>query len=199
VEKFTRKVQPLLVNSCTTSGCHHPASEQSFQLDRAVLHGLSNRRSTLRNLVATLELVNRDAPQQSDLLAIPRRTHGGMQRPLIGPRQEAQLVQLVDWIGMVTETAVAAEPPIADAQPVPVPAATPMKLRERPPRFIDDPVIPANFEEMESLVSKRPNRFGAELKPWAPKDEFDPEIFNRQAHDAAAQQIPSSEQPPAVR
>jgi hypothetical protein len=199
VEKFTRKVQPLLVNSCTTSGCHHPAGEQSFQLDRAVLHGLSNRRSTLRNLVATLELVNRDAPQQSDLLTIPRRTHGGMQRPLFGPRQEAQLVQLADWIGKVTETGVAAEPPIADAQPAPVHAAAPVNLRERPPRFIDDQVIPASVGEMESLVSRQPNRFGAELKPWAPRDEFDPEIFNRQTHDAAARQNPPSEQLPATR
>ena len=68
-----------------------------------MLHGLSNRRITLRNLVATLELVDRDAPQQSELLSIPRRSHGGMDRPILGPRQESQLTQLFDWVGLVTE------------------------------------------------------------------------------------------------
>jgi hypothetical protein len=47
VERFARKVQPLLANGCTTSGCHQPNGKQEFQLDRAVLHGLSNRRTTL--------------------------------------------------------------------------------------------------------------------------------------------------------
>ena len=189
VEKFTRKVQPLLVNSCTTSGCHHPGGEQSFRLDRAVLHGLSNRRITLRNLVATLELVNYDSPQRSDLLSIPRRAHGGMKRPVFGPRQESQLTQLVDWIGMVTETGVHAEPIAAVAAPkvAPIETAAPWNSAGQPPRFVDRHVIPANAEEMESLLRKQPNRFGADLKPWAQKDEFDPEIFNRR------------EQPPAAR
>ena len=35
VERFTRKVQPILVNNCTTSGCHHRGGSQQFQLDRA--------------------------------------------------------------------------------------------------------------------------------------------------------------------
>jgi hypothetical protein len=110
VERFARKVQPLLVNSCTTSGCHQPGGGQNFQLDRAVLHGLSNRRTTLRNLVAALELVDRDTPQRSELLTIPRRSHGGMKRPILGPRQEDQLLQLVDWVAMVTETGDFDEP-----------------------------------------------------------------------------------------
>ena len=202
VERFARKVQPLLVNNCTTSGCHHPAGEQEFQLDRAVLHGLSNRRITLRNLVATLDLVNRDTPQQSDLLSIPRRTHGGMRRPVLGPRQELQLVQLVDWVGLVTETGVTAEPIAAAADPVAekIQSAAPWNAHGRPPRFVDRHVVPANAEEgAESLFPRQPNRFGAELKPWAPKDAFDPEIFNRQKQNAAAQQKTSSEQPPATR
>jgi hypothetical protein len=181
VEKFTRKMQPLLVNSCTTSGCHRSGGDQSFQLDRAVLHGLSNRRITLRNLVATLELVNRDAPQQSDLLAIPRRSHGGMKRPVFGPRQQSQLAQLVDWIGMVTESGTPAEPKSAA-----VDFAAASSPRERPPQFIDNLVMPANVEEMEALLNKQPNQFGAEIKPWTPKDEFDPEIFNRQEPPPAA-------------
>jgi len=199
VEKFARKVQPLLVNSCTTSGCHHPAGDQSFQLDRAVLHGLSNRRITLRNLVATLELVNRESPQRSELLSIPRQSHAGMKRPIFGPRRESQLEQLVDWVGMVTETGVADESAVPDAMPAPMHAAGIANPRERPPQFIDNLVIPTNVEEMEALLKKQPNRFGAEVKPWAPKDEFDPEIFDRQQNHAAAEPLNANEQPPASR
>jgi hypothetical protein len=88
VERFARKVQPLLVNNCTTTGCHQPSGSQDFQLDRALLHGLSNRRTTLRNLVATLELVDHEAPQRSRLLRFAGRRHGGMKQAILGPRQE---------------------------------------------------------------------------------------------------------------
>ncbi len=199
VEKFTRKVQPLLVNSCTTSGCHRPGGEQSFQLDRAVLYGLSNRRITFRNLEATLELVDRKAPQKSALLSIPRRSHGDMKRPIFGPRQEPQLAQLVDWVGMVTETVITAEPIVAEAKLAPVQATAPAKRHGRTPEFVDGQVIPANVEEMEALLKRQPSRLTAEPKSWAPKDEFDAEIFNRQRQNVADKQSSSSDPPPATR
>ena len=181
VERFTRKVQPLLVNNCTTSGCHQAGSQQDFQLDRAVLHGLSNRRITLRNLVATLALVDRDAPQ-SELLSIPRHSHGGMDRPILGPRQESQLTQLFDWVGLVTETSVATEPiaALSDADTAPIQPLEPLGRRGKPSRFLDRNVAPANFDDpQQPLRPKGEVKFGAEIKPWQPRDEFDPEIFNR--------------------
>jgi hypothetical protein len=113
VELFTRRVQPVLVNSCTTAGCHQPGGEQQFQLDRSLLHGMANRRSTTRNLAATLELVNRQQPQLSLLLTVPREAHGGMDRPIFGPRQDAALRHLVDWVAMITTTS----PPPDDELP----------------------------------------------------------------------------------
>ncbi|MEX2093208.1 MAG: hypothetical protein WD971_11050 [Pirellulales bacterium] len=182
VERFTRKVQPLLVNNCTTSGCHQAGSQQDFQLDRAVLHGLSNRRITLRNLVATLALVDRDAPQQSDLLSIPRHSHGGMDRPILGPRQESQLTQLVDWVGLVTETSVATEPIAArsDVDTAPIQPLEPLDKIGKPSRFLDRNVAPADFDDTQQpLRPKGEVKFGADLRPRQPRDEFDPEIFNR--------------------
>jgi hypothetical protein len=110
VERFTRKVQPLLVNSCTTSGCHQVGGTQTFQLDRAVLHGLSNRRTTLTNLEATLALVNHDAPQLSPLLTIPRTEHAELKQPLLGPRLEQQYRQLEEWVAVVTGSKLPDEP-----------------------------------------------------------------------------------------
>jgi hypothetical protein len=101
VELFTRKVQPVLVNNCTVSGCHQSGGKQSFQLDRAILRGESNRRTTMRNLQAALALIDREHPDQSPLLTIPRRTHGGMSGPIYGPRQEAAYKHLVDWVAVV--------------------------------------------------------------------------------------------------
>jgi hypothetical protein len=106
VERFTRKEQPLLVNNCTTSGCHQMAGKQVFQLDRAVLHGLSNHRTTLSNLAATLALVSRDAPQLSPLLTIPRAEHADMKLPIMGSRQDQQYHQLEEWVAIVTGTPV---------------------------------------------------------------------------------------------
>jgi len=103
VELFTRRVQPVLVNNCTTSGCHRPGGEQQFQLDRALLHGVANRRSTMRNLAAVLAIVDRDRPQLSPLLVVPRRTHGEMDKPVFGPRQDHAFQHLVDWVALVTQ------------------------------------------------------------------------------------------------
>jgi hypothetical protein len=187
VERFTRKVQPLLVNNCTASGCHRPGGTQSFQLDRAVLHGLSNRRITLRNLVATLELVNRNSPQQSALVTVPRRTHGGMKRPVIGPRQENQLVLLFEWVGMVTQSNAFAVEPLqmaatSDAMPMPMPEGISFEAVAKPrnTRTVDRSVQQASATDpLEAMLPQGEVKFGADLRPWQPKDEFDPEIFNR--------------------
>jgi hypothetical protein len=114
VEMFTRKVQPVLVNNCTTSACHQLGGSQPFQLDRAILRGEANRRSTMHNLEATLALVDREHPGQSPLLTIPRRTHAGMAGPIFGPRQDAAFKHLADWVDLVV-------PP----QPVPTDSAAP--------------------------------------------------------------------------
>jgi hypothetical protein len=101
LEMFTRKVQPVLVNNCTASKCHQPGGQQSFQLNRALLRGEANRRTTMQNLSATLALVNRDHPELSELLTVPRRTHGGMNGPVFGARQEQAFKHLADWVALV--------------------------------------------------------------------------------------------------
>ena len=210
MEQFTRKVQPVLVNGCTTSGCHQPGGKQSFQLDRAMLHGLSNRRSTLRNLEATLALVDRHAPQQSDLLVVPREPHGGMGGPVFGPRQEQLATHLADWVAVVTGSSV---PDAATTAGQPQPHEP--SVYERMPDRLAEPIRRVPFHaggvqpavatagatgesagvvtaghEVESLLGPpRPLQYGAQLTTWQAKDPFDPEIFNRRSdgsHDAAA-------------
>lgn len=196
VERFTRKVQPLLVNSCTASGCHEAGGKQKFQLDRAVLHGLANRRITLRNLSATLAYVDRLSPPQSELLKMARRNHGGREHAATNPRLTAQLRQLGDWVELMAGTPAVPAPfpePLVAAAAKSAPESHP--LPTIPPTFLDRNVEPArhleeierddkaNFRESaEQLRPKAKVRFGAELRRWQPKDEFDPEIFNRASH-----------------
>ena len=182
VERFARKVQPLLVNGCTTSGCHQPNGKQEFQLDRAVLHGLSNRRTTLRNLSATLALVDQESPHESSLLTVPATAHGGKKAPLLGSRQDDHLKVLAEWIALATGTTVA--PPEIAATPKPRSAS---RDGERRAPVSDPLVMPtaaakmlAAKEEASLFEGLPPVRVGVEITPSRPRDEFDPEVFNRQ-------------------
>ncbi|MEX2315523.1 MAG: hypothetical protein WD669_00110 [Pirellulales bacterium] len=166
IERFTRKIQPVLVNNCTTSGCHQPGGAQQFQLDRALLHGMANRRSTMNNLTATLALVDRERPQLSPLLTVPRSAHGGMEHAVFGPHQDQLVAQLIDWVALLT-----AAPPAEDASKLAASDAA-----------ASGPVTPAIYEEPATLAPRSSvgPRYGAQLQPvWQPKDAFDPEIFNR--------------------
>jgi hypothetical protein len=184
VERFTRRVQPLLVNSCTTSGCHQSGGEQKFQLDRAVLHGLSNRRTTLRNLSAVLSLVDRSAPPGSQLLTIPTEAHAGRKPPLLGKLHEEHLTTLAEWVALATGTEV---------RPSEVASADAMEqdraAEKSSPRDVHQAsaAMPTPAEQMMTdqenatiFENLAPPRYGVDLRPWQPKDEFDPEIFNRQ-------------------
>jgi hypothetical protein len=189
LEQFTRKVQPILVNNCTVSGCHQPGGKQHFQLDRALLRGLANRRSTMQNLAATLAIVDHEQPHLSPLLTVPRRAHGGMRRPIFGPRQSAAFTHVVNWVALVTSP----EPSGDDAMPAsPTSDASAAKVgldrKTATPSSIlgtDIDLIADAPEAVVNLARHRPRsqanlQFGAQLQPWQPKDPFDPEIFNRQ-------------------
>jgi hypothetical protein len=162
------------------------AVRRGFQLDRALLHGLANRRTTTQNLAATLALVDRGQPHLSPLLTVPRRTHGGMRGPVFGPRQAPAYAHLVDWVARVTEPpasspeAISAEEPITDRT----------ILSNAEPQS----VVRADFEETANAQQPRDNdhddsqfrppakkrlQYGARLQPWQPRDAFDPGIFNR--------------------
>lgn len=185
VERFTRKIQPVVVNSCTNAGCHQVGGEQSFQLDRSLLHGMASRRSTTRNLHAVLSLIDRSRPEESPLLTVPRRPHGGMDEPVFGPYDAKLVQQLTDWVELVTgkeeQNAVPA-PGAAQASEVamsPAPAPEQAELAELPPADLLEP-DPFDFEGTGTLRPPGRVRYGARLVPVEPRDEFDPEIFNRQ-------------------
>jgi hypothetical protein len=159
-------VQPILVNNCTISGCHQKGGQQEFQLDRALLHGLANRRSTMWNLAETLALVDRAQPHLSRLLTLPRQAHGGMRSPAFGPRQAAAYSHIVDWVALVTKIDVQDERPLSTAA-----------QEDLTPTVQDGDPLLDNVQSEHG--AGREIRFGAQLRAWQPKDPFDPEMFNR--------------------
>jgi hypothetical protein len=208
VEQFTRRVQPILVNNCTAAGCHQAGGTNAFQLDRAILRGLANRRATIRNLEATLTLVDRQRPQRSPLLTVPRRKHGGMKSAIFGPRQEAAFRHLVDWVSLVAESTSSYESEATAENVDFVAAQTTHGSR------LSSPVMRVDLHDDESEAgsandgnlantAKPPAerlRYGARLQRWQPRDPFDPEIFNRQSASrekaAASIEQPSAKESP---
>jgi hypothetical protein len=188
IERFTRRVQPILVNSCTLSGCHQPGGQQNFQLDRALLHGMANRRSTMQNLAATLALVDRERPHLSQLLTVPRKAHGSMRSAVFGPRHAAAYSHLVDWVALITKHDASEEQPRSAGEESGEPPATGDALdsaRNDMPALpqIADPLSVSGSTDIDYRRERPPFgreiRFGAQLQAWQPKDAFDPEIFNR--------------------
>jgi hypothetical protein len=200
IERFTRRVQPILVNNCTTSGCHQPGGQQDFHLDRALLRGLANRRSTMQNLAATLALLDREQPHLSRLLTVPRQAHGGMRSAVFGPRQAAAYAHLVDWVALVTNTDSPDDQPKApaaqkDGEPAAMSDSYASEQGPAQELIANKDPRPATLEPLlEEMGGRRAAgrkvRFGAQLQSWQPKDPLDPEIFNLQQRQRAT---PSAE------
>jgi hypothetical protein len=102
VEYFTTHIQPMLLNHCSTAGCHGPQSVTSFPLLRLPGGRTGSRRSTQRNLYSALALIDRDQPSNSPLLTAPASAHGTAKSPIFSKHQANQYRQLVEWVYLVS-------------------------------------------------------------------------------------------------
>jgi hypothetical protein len=164
---------------------------QSFQLNRDLLRGVANRKSTMQNLAATLAVVDRTHPKLSPLLTVPRRTHGEMEGPIFGPRQAQAFKHLVDWVALVAPAEPKNDsPPSADdtsestaqngpAAPNVVSPVLRVPTSPEPSKTEQPRDMTVDDENSESLPGPHRLQRGARLATWQPIDEFDPEIFNR--------------------
>lgn len=172
LEQFTRRIQPLLVNSCGTSGCHGGGKTDVFPLDPSWRHGYGDARSTQQNLRTTLAAIDFGSPAASVLLAAAEGPHAGVM-PITGSRRDEMLDRLSAWATRVAmmNAEELAPPPMARAI-VAAPAADVVRAID-PGRHIDYGVVTASFE-----APATPKR-GLQSVRVGPRDAFDPEIFNR--------------------
>lgn len=97
--QFTRRIQPLLVNTCASAGCHSRDSQNGFRLQNAAPGTNANRNATERNLAQILEHIDIKKPRASSLLTAPGRHHGRNGRPVfVGPRGDEKRGELEKWI-----------------------------------------------------------------------------------------------------
>jgi hypothetical protein len=90
VEAFAQTIQPMLMHSCATAGCHGQGAGKGFELLHIPAGTNASRRLTQRNLYAVLGYVDRNNPANSPLLTAPRRAHGTARAPIFTDRQLSQ-------------------------------------------------------------------------------------------------------------
>ncbi len=115
VSTFSIQVQPLLVRSCATAGCHNSAHSGSLILLRS---SVPSQRISQQNLRAALAHVDPQEPDASPLLTRALQSHGASRRPPIdhGPNDPAFLT-LAHWVRAVSGRP--APKPVASSNPDP--------------------------------------------------------------------------------
>ncbi len=96
--EFIKRVQPLLLHSCATAGCHLPNSAQAMQLDRRATDGAGKPALIFRNMESVLAVVDFDNPEESRLLALAKKQHASENRNASKPLTPRQLEILRAWV-----------------------------------------------------------------------------------------------------
>ncbi|MDC0934669.1 hypothetical protein OAS39_00175 [Pirellulales bacterium] len=163
---FVRSIQPMLVNSCLVGGCHSAPGHRSFQMNRLAIAGGGHADLIRQNLAAVASQLDSSDPESSPLLQYARLRHGQAgrkQSQAVDPRQAELLIAWAYQATGKTPALVAADESERDVNDetakapdatMPAAAAT------------DDSAAPREVEE-------------AQPQPFAPRDRFDPQIFNR--------------------
>jgi hypothetical protein len=102
VEHFIETIQPILMNSCSTVGCHGPASKSQYSLIRPAANGrITPRGTSQRNLFNTIEWLDHKRPSDSELLTKAREPHGGKPVAMLA-ENTIQYQQLAAWVRIAT-------------------------------------------------------------------------------------------------
>lgn len=194
---FVSQVQPILMNTCAS--CHSTGRSGSFKLTRAGGGLLNGRKATQRNLVAVLGELDRTRPQDSRFLHKALSIHGSSGKPPLPNRESPAYQALEKWVLLATagpsqnkpkdEAGDQAGKPDAPVGTTP-PAIIPMEPVQAKPATPPDKgkqgqKKSAGQANQGSPPHAKPGTppavpFAATASPQAPKDEFDPNIFNQQ-------------------
>lgn len=101
--EFVKRIQPLLLHSCTASGCHMPGSLQSWQIDRRALDGSGNPDLIEANLQGVLAESDTGTPENSPLLLRASASHGVVGQSESRALMPRQLAILRAWISQIRD------------------------------------------------------------------------------------------------
>lgn len=190
VRYFTGTVQPLLLNGCSATTCHGQSTTTTFQLTQFDSIRSIPRRLTLQNMESTLRIASEKSDSDKTFLEYAARAHGGKGGKAL---DQNQLAVLQFWLQNTVvkrprQEAVAThrqtpdtgvrpvsfEQPLSGS-PTPQPAMNrPTDDEGTPPAVTPPGMFPLEDVDPAAEVPKRGEP--------APRDPFDPEIFNRQFH-----------------
>ena len=168
LREFNRRVHLRIVNGCAAGQCHGNA-DNPMRLWRIDNRGGIKSTGVQRNLHAISRYINRNDPEKSVLLKYVTEIHGGMNTPAYDPTSH-HFHAIRDWVLTAGLANGAMVPPSDDSvfqtsfvdPPKPVAAPVNTNAPRNSRDAIPDPVDLA-FEQQR----------------FVPRDEFDPEIFNR--------------------
>jgi hypothetical protein len=155
-QQFVRSIQPMLIHGCTTSGCHTPNSQQAMILDRWALEGSGIPSLIRQNLGQVLAQIDVEDPASSPLMRRARQPHGRRNERLSTPLAPYQTAILIEWLN--------------DAAGI-QPEQPPVEQASAPADEISEAMMD---EAARELLQGRKARTA-----FTPRDQFDPEIFNR--------------------
>lgn len=95
---FVRQIQPMVIHSCATTGCHHAGSSETFQLNRLALEGAGHPETTLRNLSAVVNQLDWKHPTESNLLVRAREAHGSQGTRPAASLERRKYHMLQTWV-----------------------------------------------------------------------------------------------------
>ncbi len=169
---FVRQVQPMLVHSCATAGCHQPGSSQeNFQLDRLAIDAAGHPHVTQHNLAATLAQIDWDAPEQSQLLQQAHAAHGKAEKTSPGPLPPHKMKLLKMWVEQLA-TVHRAQTEID-------------LLASKRDKILPDKTATPPLEKMPEKV---------QLTGYTQQDPFDAAFFNSRYGQKPATEAPTDEQ-----
>ena len=162
LREFNRGVHLRIVNGCAAASCHGNA-DSAFRLWRVDNRGGLTSTGVQRNLHSITQYLDRQDPLKSPLLQYVSEVHGGMDAPAYDPTSH-HYHAIRDWIrGTAVESL---NPEALDTNPISQTGFLDRAHSPQPPAMRGE-LIPA------------PVDLSVEEKKFVPRDEFDPELFNR--------------------
>ncbi|MCS7167637.1 MAG: hypothetical protein RMI91_01270 [Gemmatales bacterium] len=95
---FTRRIQPIVFNCCSSQACHGRPGSPGLTLKTPAQPGQLTPFMTEHNLERVLSLISLDKPEESPLLRYALQPHGGSNRPPLPSRQAPAYRVLEEWV-----------------------------------------------------------------------------------------------------
>jgi hypothetical protein len=195
VETFTVKIQPMLINSCATAGCHSSTGPSQFKLTRVATRQSGSQRVTLRNLYTVLKWIDDRQPAKSPLLTVPLAAHGSVRGPIFSRGQKGQYSRLASWVSHVSRHKADRSPSTV----TPPPSAAGQSgdsllqvVRPEGARSLGNRRQGATRAGSQHTTPSTAPKKPAPSASTSGRDPFDAEIFNRRFHAPPPKDAPSA-------